>query len=781
MNFNFMKKEVSIKVSDYINLIKPTYIYIKITPDKSNRNNNSSNVAKAISYAYSSIFKRIKREKLKLSIEVNYKISYVIDIRHNQADFYFMIPKPFLNIILEKMIEIWPKAKMEEVEGIEVFSEDSVSYQLGYKREDPLSIKTDKKSNEPLNSILNVIEIMKEEDRVTIIYNFLPRNQFGWKKEYQNTMDRLKENKPIDKEKMSSAFIGKSILSFLVGFLDSILDVFIDFTGGKKETTLSFAESLATALEINKKEPSLSTRKKKELRVINTQIAVVSSSKDPVRKEENAVSVCSAYRVLDEEDGNELVSKKLKGTPKLESYQIKGADINTTSIDECQNFIQLPGRTLLRQFSIPHIETNEVQVPKELQSGYIDLGEVKCKNTVSEAYLEDDYDIGSLPLELVGGQGSGKTTFLGNYCHNVHEKKEGILIIDYIKKCELSDAICSVIPEEDRVVLDLSKDSDIQGLGFNEIKITEGMTAFQKLKLANLQAQQTMSLVDAINPTAPLSSQMRTYLSAASNVVYAGGFTSIRDVVNCIEHHTKRHMYIDKLSDDLKELLQDEIENLYSMDEINKKTGEVEGTKSGKVEFIMDRVNLLKEDFKLKFMFNKSTENNIDLVELMEQGKTVIIKMPQVEFPTKMVKNVLITYWISKKWLSDQIRGGMHDKPRRTHTIIDEVFQAPTSFGILEYLLPQSRKFGSKMVFSTQYLTQIDPIMEALVASGGSFMFLKGTSEADFNRFKCNFEDFEYEDLRDMNNSINHRFALNLIYYSKGYASFISKLPQPIK
>lgn len=306
------------------------------------------------------------------------------------------------------------------------------------------------------------------------------------------------------------------------------------------------------------------------------------------------------------------------------------------------------------------------------------------------------------------------------------------------------------------------------------------MSEYDKLKFANLQAQQTMALVDAINPNAPLSSQMRTYLSAASNVVYSGGFTSIRDVVNCLESHAKRHMYIDKLSDGLKAQLEDEINNLYSMDEKDKKTGEVEGTKSSKLEFIMDRVNLLKEDFKLKYMFNKPTTNNIDLVELMEQGKTVIIKMPQNEFPTKMIKNVLITYWISKKWLSDQIRGKMHKQPKRTHTIIDEVFQAPTSFGILEYILPQSRKFGSKMLFSTQYTGQIEPILDALKASGGSFMFLKGTSESDFNRFKSDFEDFEYEDLRDMNNDIKYRYSLNLIYYSKGYSSFISKLPPPI-
>lgn len=777
--FNKIK---SIKVSDYFALVKPKYTYIKLTPDKSIRNYDTTNIAKAITYTYRTLQRRIHKEQKKLFFETNFKISYIVDITHNQAEFYFMIPKPFLSILLEKINEVWPKAKIEEVESIKGFSNNSIAYQLTYKKENGLSLKVDKKSNEPLNSILSVIDSLKDDDRVTIIYNFMPRTQFGWLKEYIDTMDKIKENKPLDKEKLSLAYVAKTAANYLITILDSIIEIIVDFTGGstKKETSeQSLAESLATALDMNKIQPSTNTYKKKDLRIIDTQIAVVSYSNDNVRKDNNAISVCLSYRTIDED--NELIYKQLKEVPKITNYKLNDVDINVVSVEECQNFIQIPGRTLLRQFNIPHIQTNEVTVPKELQDGYVDLGEVKCKNTKVEAYLEDDYDIGSLPLVLTGGQGSGKTTFIANYSHNANKRKEGQLIIDYIKNCELSDAICSVIPEEDRVVLDLSKEDDIQGLGFNEIKITENMSDYDALKFANLQAQQTMALVDAINPNAPLSSQMRTYLSAASNVVYAGGYTSIRDVVNCLDNHNKRHMYIDKLSDSIKTQLEDEINNLYSMDEIDKKTGEIEGTKPSKLEFIMDRVNLLKEDFKLKYMFNKSTENNIDLVQLMEAGKVVIIKMPQNEFPTKMIKNVLITYWLSKKWLSDQIRGSMHKQPLRTHTIVDEVFQAPTSFGILEYILPQSRKFGSKMLFSTQYTGQINPILDALVASGGSFMFLKGTSEEDFNKFKADFEEFEYEDLRDMNNNGKYRYSLNLIYYSKGYASFISKLPLPIR
>jgi hypothetical protein len=95
---------------------------------------------------------------------------------------------------------------------------------------------------------------------------------------------------------------------------------------------------------------------------------------------------------------------------------------------------------------------------------------------------------------------------------------------------------------------------------------------------------------------------------------------------------------------------------------------------------------------------------------------------------------------------------------------------------ILKYILPQCRKFGTKFVFSTQYLEQIEEIFDTLEASGASFMLMRGSTEKDFNHFKGKLDEFEYEDLRDM----DKYNSLNVIYHSEGYSSFITKLPKPI-
>ena len=148
----------SIKLSKYFELIKPEYDYIQIIPHKSIRNYNSANVIKTIAYTFKKSEKLIKIEQKKLFFKTNFKISYVIDINKNNVSFYFIVPKPFTNLIVEKIHEIWSKATVTVLEKrIEGFSNNAEYFELGYKKEDALSLNTDARNNEPLNSLLNVV------------------------------------------------------------------------------------------------------------------------------------------------------------------------------------------------------------------------------------------------------------------------------------------------------------------------------------------------------------------------------------------------------------------------------------------------------------------------------------------------------------------------------------------------------------------------------------------------------------------------------------------------
>lgn len=146
---------------------------------------------------------------------------------------------------------------------IKSFSEDAEMYQLSYKKEEAMSLQVDKKSNEPLNSILSVMDVMKDNDRITIVYNFLPCSQFGWMQRYNTTMEKIKDNKVIDKKQTSPEYIIKSTLVNIVKLFNTFLQVLDDFTGGSGEDKKeSLYNSILGILE-QQKELSAATKRKK--------------------------------------------------------------------------------------------------------------------------------------------------------------------------------------------------------------------------------------------------------------------------------------------------------------------------------------------------------------------------------------------------------------------------------------------------------------------------------------------------------------------------------------
>lgn len=780
-------KNFSIPLSKYMALVRPEYLYLQVIPHKSTRNYNSTNIAKAIQLTFRSLNKRISYDKKKFSIETNFKISYVADIRKEDTSFYFIIPKPYLNYIIEKIREIWPKVDLKVVESIAAFESGTVYYQLNNKKEDALSLQIDKKSNEPLNSVLSVMEIMQLDDRVTLVYNFLPKSQFGWAKRYTTTRKKIEDMQLIEKDTNTWAYRGKAVLSGINYIFTSVFSVLTDFLGDEKEVNTVFSELLVTnnILETNKR-LSDSTQAKKDKTILDTQILIAAFSHDDIRQHNITHSVCNSFSVLDEEGGNELVSKKVKLKKdekiNIEDFKLKGVGENSFSVDEVQNFIQQPGRQLMKTLGIHHVEVEEVKVPTELSKGYISLGSVNYKGGAQEAFIQDTYDKGSLPLVIIGAQGAGKSIFNANYVKMANKRKEGSVVIDFIKNCELSDDIIRNTPAEDLLVLDYTKPQDIQSLAFNEYKADADMNVFDRLDLMNKQAQQILTFVNSINTDQPLQARMRKYLSSATNVVFATGESRFKEVVKVLEDYMVRAEYINKLNPEEMELLEDEVKNLRDLDDYSRATVKepsvIIGTKMDRIDGILDRISLLREDFKLKYMFNKSAENNIDFAEELEKGKTIIIRMPQDKFSMHS-KNVIVTFLLSKIWNATEIRGSWNLKPKPTHVIVDEIFQCKTAMKMLTdtEVLPQTRKFGAKFVLTCQFLKQIDIISDTIEGAGASFMLLGGTSEDDFKHFENKLENFEFEDLRDM----PQYSSLNLIYYTGGYSSFISKLPKPIK
>lgn len=760
------------KLSDYFEVQKPHYLYIKIIPHKSIRNYNSANLCKAIAHTYRSLNRRIYKLSKKLIVEANFKVSFFIDIDKYNTSFYFIVPKFFLNICLEKIKEIWSKATVEVLEEYNFPKDENRSnFQLTYKKEDALSLLVDKKSNEPLNNILPIVDILKNDDKIIVFYNFLPRSQFGWIEQYEETIKKLKNKECVDKKNLSFEYVIKTIVNGAIKILESTLNVLNDLTGNTSAGREAIYEALLT--EINSlKDLSNTTLKKKDQTILPTQIMVSSYSEDKDRREINGITVAQSFRCLDED--NQLMYKKVKNNKfKYTDFSLP-TDINILSTEEGSNLIQIPGRSLLTQYGINHIKTEEQSVPEELQKGYITLGVNTCKGKKVKAYLEDNKDIGSLPLVCVGRQGSGKTTYITNYVKNANSRKEGVVHIDFIKNNESSKDIADRLSTDDYIILDFSTEEGLQALAYNEIKYNDNISLFERQALANRKTVLTLELMNSINEVSePMSSKMERYFCAAADIIYLDENATLKYIIKCLQDYKYRSEVIKRIPDELQSEYTEEINSLRELDEYNKKN-EIVGTKDSKIEGILDRVNLLKRDFYLKKMFNLEPTNNIDFAELLEEGKVILVRLPQAKFKN-YVKNVITTFILTKCWLSAELRGELNEVPKRTHIIVDEISQTPTAETFMESNLTQTRKFGMKYVIAGQYLNQLNKkTIYSLKGAGSTFMLLKGAIKEDFEYFKEEIgEDFTYDDLKN----IEEYSSFNLVTYSKGFTTFITKLP----
>ena len=770
------KKVQSVPLSKLLEVKKAEYITVQLIPTKSNKNNATSSIATLINSMYVKVNKLITIENKKLIIKNTLKASYYIHITKKDVGFYFIIPKVHFIKFKSKFTEVWKNIEIREVDSIPIDPNECTKYQLRYSMNDSLSLSVDKRNNELLSSNMSVLEVLEQNECVGIFYNFIPTSEQEsnyFKITYKEAIERYKNGENLKKSK-NVIDLGIITLKFLITFLDDLVNSILSTSKINHQLFIS----------TNKIE-SPSTIRKAKNNICKSQVIILSKSDKKEREKQLSLSACNSFDEISED--NKLVSKKINKKINIYSTIINDVTVNMTSEDECNNFIALPGASLLNQYkNIEHKQTRENPVPEELKSGVVNLGEVKYKDNKECAYLSNDKSLQSLPLAIMGGSRSGKSTFSINMCKNIIDAGEGLIVIDFIKNTELAEQIKSIVPINRLIEIDLSNPKHVQSLAYNEIRIKEGMRKDEILKIARMQTNYVLQLVNIINnDDKQLAPKMRKYLGAAARVAFCSPGTSMKDILKILQSHTVRHEFIDKLSEELKIDLEDSIIALEELDDYSKVTKDnpipmICGTKDNKIEGIIDRIDLLRENLVIDSMLSKDPKDNVDFVKAMEEGKVVLIRMRDIDFDDDISIDILTTFFIQKIWIATKVRGTIHEHPGRCTVLIDEVFQSPTSQKLLTKQFVQSAKFGLKYVLTLHYMDQLSKeAQSALKNSNASYMLISGVDKKAFEALEEEFNIHGYC-LDDLLN-LKQYHSLNLIKSKDGYESFITKLPPKLK
>ena len=799
------KRTHSIKMTDYFQMKNPEYVYLKLITNSSVRNNNAANLAKILNTTYTKVEDRFKRQNKGFEYIRPSKVSFIIDITNENCEFFMIVPKLHLKAFTQKLTEVFGKITIEEVGGIKPISRDCIKYSLNTTKDDSLSLAIDKRDNDLLSSNMSIMDVLQDDERVTIIYNFIPDSKFKlntWKNYHQSMIEKYNKGECLDKD-LTFMKVAKTIALFLLNSIDTLADSIQESFGDKKKTIKK--ESYARLIPVQ--ELSKASKEKEKAEVVKTQIIICSQASNKSKEKENMNTIVSTFSVIDGD--NKLKPKKINNKKIAINKEDKSmnlevlvfeSDINKFSEDEIGgNMTVLPGKTLIDEYKIQSVQHVETQIPEELQCGSVRYGTNTYRGQSTTVTTSSDPDANCMPVVMMAKMGGGKSSLLENQGVDAVKNDEALINIDFIKNCEVSDNIIRNIDKNKVVVINFADYACQEGFGFNEIDMIRDMSnPMSRYECATLQNTQITQFIESLG-TEEFSASMGRFLDAACTAVLIHENKSIRDIAKCLECYKTREKYMKELEifkESMPEMYQELIdEDLAALEELNeykevkvggKKTGEIEisGTVNSKIAGIISRLSQLKKSPALKLMYARSPKNNINLVELMQQGKAIFFKMPQSRFSSAISKNILVSYLFSKIEIAGIIRAEVYGEEnlRTVNVICDEIQQAKDSFANISEICYQLRKFRTKLILATHTWQKIAPIKDILIGAGASVIMLRGSGVKDFEVMQDEFEKFGFtkDDLISLNHTDDYK-ALCLIATKRGRHGCMVKLPDLVK
>lgn len=756
------RKAESIKLSKYIEVQKAEYTHIQVIPSKSCKNTNTDKILVLANTMYKKLDKLVRIENKKLIITSKLKLSYYIHITKSSTEFYFIVPTVFYNQVKTKLSETWKNVEIKKVNALPVDINSCIKYQLSYKLNDVLSLNVDKRSNSLLNANLSVLEILQDQESVGIFYNFIPmsqKEQNYFKISSQEALNNFKQGMNLKKTK-NIVDLGVISLKFLIDFINGLLNAFLN--------TSKNTHNIINPIE---KTTSSSTQRKAKSDIIKTQAIICAKSNEKEREKQLCTTAFNTFSSVN--DDNELEMEEVKKNIDIYKDDIK-VKYNYTSTLEAGKFVNVAGKDIIEQHkNIKHNKVLELRAPKCLENGEVRIGEVKHKDNKQMTYYSTDEQMKRLGRVLLGPMGAGKDYYMVNMAKDIIKAGRGLIVLDYIDKCQLADNIKAITPIDRLIEINCANPKQLQSFAYDEFKYTDNDSEVDKIDICMQKAQQYNMLLDTINDVnSTLTPRMLRYLNAAATIVFrVNQYSSFKDIIDVLKNPAKRDNAISLLAPGSKDLLQDEIDDLEELSKRDKK-GNIENA-DNKIDGILDRISKLKSSsIYTKLSYISESTNNVDFIKAINEGKVILVKIPAKRF-SKTMRSLLATFFLQKIWIAKE-QGATKTQ---TELFINEIHQSYHCQLLMEDILVECRKFNLTPTLAMHYLSQgTKKLKESILASGSSFLLLSGCDKKAYDELKHYFEKDGYSetDLAEL-----ERYnALCLIKNEEiGYSSFIAKLP----
>ena len=531
----------------------------KITPDFAVSNSKNEIITNSFTNVYKPPIQRFSLGSL--SYTKPNRIYFNIVLKNNNTSFYLTVPRDYEDLVQGKMSSCWKKSGIDKVEDnsfLKLPIKSTVGGELFLKDYNFKAISTGLSDTSHLNSLFQLLKVMKSEDKIIINVAIEPMTRNNWINVSQEEIKKEREGIPkFDSESLKQYVVQKSLegaTSLIDMYLELrllpvqvLLGLFGDSNSDKDDLRINSSKERESSTGRN----SVSTLKRNS-DVAKCKITILSSSPDTTRANIHLLSVAETFKELNDE--NEFVFKPLNDKwtrlriSEVKSHSVAPNNHCILSTREMAKLLQLPPKQTQRDYKIKAIDELEGEISRELFKGDVPIAITKIRGKEHIIYRSNDKSTRCLPYILIGGQNVGKTTLMKRIAYENYKFGDANLIIDTIEDCKIAKACRELIPDDKRVDIKVSMNNtkDIPSFSFNEVSnlITEDMDKFTRLSLASNIAEQVELIIGNVSNDTPLTDAMIRYLYSACLVTFIRPRATLKDVFDVLRIPDERHKAI---------------------------------------------------------------------------------------------------------------------------------------------------------------------------------------------------------------------------------------------
>ena len=787
----------------YINDVPAKYVTYSITPTINTDNKELLSLVNAMSSIYKSPRERIYdidiRSEVLCKVQYTKRCFWDILLTKKSAKFFLTVHEDDTSLLINKAKSVWSGCTIKESKIEENESEFCSCCEMVLKTFNFKSLSTDLSSQYPLTNMLDITRSLLNDEYIRINIVIEPTNRLNWISKAKDEQKRYDSGEIINNDIGFKDKIIKSVTKGLVTATDLYIDVRmipveamfglflnsdLDIQKKKKqEKRVSSKDRRIELLEDGDMVEFASHRSasnyKSTSNVFNSRISIISYSKNRDRANIGMLATANAFKDLTHD--NELIIKPIAENIKetyvngVKNNTIKPSKVCVLSDKELAKMIQLPQRTLQKDYGLNVIDTRESELPKELLGGNIRICEVDepSKGMKTIATFPMDTNLLARKTVIIGGENSGKTTQLMRLGKDFYKAGISNFCIDHQENGKLTATISKPIPEKDKVIYDVAE--KMPPLAFVEIskRITEDMDSMKRLVYSNMLAQQVKLVVNSITDdnTGGLTANMMRFLHSACMVTFIKPKTTINDAFEVLRNWQKRNEALRYAR--YSGLFEEDDDVIFNLEELHKRNdkGKIIGTRDDLIVGIINRINRLKEDPVIKAMLKKEYDESDDLDEYIQSGKSIFVKIPQNKFPDDDTRDMLAVFYFSRLWLTVQIRNENKDS-KLCHIILDEIKALPTLAMFMEKHITEFRRHRLALTISAHGLAQFGKLLKQLKDSGSNFIILPPTEKNNIELLKEEILPFTVEEALQL----KPHHGLCVINYGNRYSKFIGKM-----